>query len=123
MDLRFRYQCGLRFDRSVPSISTLSRVFAELTTTGLAKRLLEYLVTCCKEEGIIDGSHVAIETVSIHAYEKEQPKRKSELTWNANWGAKFDSIGNKVKWSATSFILLSTLQASCLWSSRLHPLM
>ncbi|AZK47489.1 transposase [Paenibacillus lentus] len=98
MDLRFRYQCGLRLDRKAPSIATLSRVFTELTNKGLAKRLFEDLVTRCKQEGIIDGSHVAMDSAAIHAYEKKQPKRKSELTGNANWGAKFDSFGNKVKW-------------------------
>lgn len=98
VDLRFRYQCGLRLDREAPSIATLSRVFAELTSKGLAKRLFEDLVVQCKKEGIIDGSHVAIDSAAIHAYEKKQPKRKSELTGNANWGAKFDSFGNKVKW-------------------------
>lgn len=98
MDLRFRYQCGLRLDREAPSVATLSRVFADLTSKDLAKRLFEDLVTRCKQEGIIDGSHVAIDSAAIHAYEKKQPKRKSELTGNANWGAKFDSFGNKVKW-------------------------
>ncbi|MEI0738768.1 transposase [Paenibacillus sp. JTLBN-2024] len=39
-DLRFRYQCGLPLDREAPSISTLSRVFSELTRKDLAKRLL-----------------------------------------------------------------------------------
>lgn len=31
MDFRFRYQCGLRLDRKTPSISALSRVFAQIT--------------------------------------------------------------------------------------------
>jgi len=98
VDLRFRYQCGLRLDREAPSIATLSRVFTELTNKGLAKRLFEDFVTRCRQEGILDGSHVAIDSAAIHAYEKKQPKRKSELTGNANWGAKFDSFGHKVKW-------------------------
>lgn len=98
VDLRFRYQCGLRLDRPAPSISTLSRVFAWLTKKGLAKQLFEDLVTTCKREGIIEGSHVAIDSAAIHAYEKKQPKSRSEQTGNANWGAKFDSFGNKVKW-------------------------
>ncbi|MNC08611.1 Transposase DDE domain protein [compost metagenome] len=97
-DLRFRYQCGLRLDRPAPSISTLSRVFAGLTHKGLAQRLFEDLVAQCQEAGIIDGTHVAIDSAAIDAYEKKEPKRKSELTGNANWGAKFDTFGNKVKW-------------------------
>jgi len=50
------------------------------------------------QEGVIDGSHVAIDSAAIHSYEKKQPKRKCELTGNANWCAKFDSFRNKVKW-------------------------
>ncbi|WP_366414808.1 transposase [Paenibacillus sp. GP183] len=72
-DLRFRYQCGLPLDREAPSISTLSRVFAELTEKNLAKQLFEDLVKRCQQEGIIDGSHVAIDSAAIHAYEKKQP--------------------------------------------------
>jgi len=97
-DLRFRYQCGLSLDREAPSISTLSRVFAEITKKELAKRLFEDLVARCRQEGILDGSHVAIDSTAIRAYEKKQPKRKSEQTGNANWGAKLDSFGNKITW-------------------------
>jgi IS5 family transposase len=97
-DLRFRYQCGLSLEREAPSISTLSRVFAEITKKKLAKRLFEDLVAYCRQEGILDGSHVAIDSTAIRAFEKKQPKRKSEQTGNANWGAKLDSFGNKITW-------------------------
>lgn len=97
-DLRFRYQCGLPLDREAPSIATLSRVFADLTKKDLAKQLFDDLVKRCRQEGIIDGSHVAIDSAAVHAYEKKQPKKKSEQTGNANWGAKFDSFGNKITW-------------------------
>ena len=97
-DLRFRYQCGLSLEREAPSISTLSRVFKEITEKNLAKRLFEDLVKQCLQEGIIDGDYVAIDSAAIHAYEKKQPKRKSQLTGHANWGAKFDSFGNKMTW-------------------------
>ena len=40
VDLRFRYQCGLSLERPAPSISTLSRVFEELTKQNLAQQLL-----------------------------------------------------------------------------------
>lgn len=72
--------------------------FAELTHKSLAKQLFEDLVAQCQEAGIIDGTHVAIDSAAIHAYEKKEPKRKSELTGNANWGVKLDTFGNKVKW-------------------------
>lgn len=51
----------------------------------------------CQAIGIIDGTHIAIDSAAIHAYEK-RTQAKSELTGNANWGAKFDTFGNKVKW-------------------------
>jgi len=97
-DLRFRYQCGLSLDREAPSISTLSRVFADITKKELAKRLFEDLVAHLRQEGVLDGSHVAIDSTAIRAYERKQPKRKSEQTGNANWGAKLDSFGNKITW-------------------------
>jgi transposase, IS5 family len=97
-DLRFRYQCGLRLDRSAPSIATLSRVFTDLTQKGIAQWLFEDLVSQCQETELIDGTHIAIDSAAIHAYEKKEPKRKSELTGNANWGVKLDTFGNKVKW-------------------------
>jgi len=97
-DLRFRYQCGLSIDRPAPSISTLSRVFAALTKKKLAEKIFLDLVQLAQEEGIIDGSHQAIDSAAIDAYEKKQPKKRSEQTGNANWGAKYDSFGNKITW-------------------------
>lgn len=46
----------------------------------------------------MDGQHVAIDSAAIDAYEKKQPKSRSTHTGNANWGAKFDSFGNKLTW-------------------------
>lgn len=97
-DLRFPYQCGLRLGIPAPSISTLSRVFAELTCKNLAQQLFEDLVAQCQEAGILGGMHVAIDSAAIYASEKKEPKRKSEPTGNANWGVKLDTFGNKVKW-------------------------
>jgi len=97
-DLRFRYQCGLSIDHPAPSISTLSRVFAALTKKKLAEKIFLDLVQLAQEEGVIDGKHQAIDSAAIDAYEKKQPKKRSEQTGNANWGAKFDSFGNKITW-------------------------
>nr|WP_281172608.1 transposase [Aneurinibacillus terranovensis] len=96
-DLRIRYQCGLPLDREAPSISTLSRVFAELTKKNLAKQLFEELVKRCQQDGIIDGS--TLRSIALPSMlTRRNPKRKSELTGHANWGAKLDSFGNKVTW-------------------------
>jgi len=97
-DLRFRYQCGFRLDEPAPSIATFSRVFGSVVDKGLAKELFIDLVSQCKESGIIDGSHLAIDSTAIGAYEKKQPKSRSQETGNANWGAKYDTFGNKLTW-------------------------
>jgi len=73
-------------------------VFADVTKKELAKRLFEDLVAHLRLEGVLDGSHVAIDSTAIRAYERKQPKRKSEQTGNANWGVKLDSFGNKITW-------------------------
>ncbi|GEO27601.1 transposase [Alicyclobacillus acidoterrestris] len=97
-DLRFRYQCGFRLDEPAPSIATLSRVFKAVVDKDLAKALFIDLVSQCKEAGIIDGSHLAIDSTAVGAYEKKQPKSRSQETGNANWGAKYDTFGNKLTW-------------------------
>ncbi|WP_206923100.1 transposase, partial [Alicyclobacillus suci] len=94
----FRYQCGFRLDKRVPSISTLSRVFATITEKGLAKTLFVDLVSQCREAGIIGGTHLAIDSTAISAYERKQPKLRSQETGNANWGAKYDTFGNQLTW-------------------------
>jgi transposase, IS5 family len=97
-DLLFRYQCGFGLNETVPSIATLSRVFAAIVNKGLAKSLFVDLVHQCKEAGIIDGTHLAIDSTAIGAYEKKQVKLRSQETGNANWGAKYDTFGNKLSW-------------------------
>lgn len=97
-DLRFRYQCGFRLDERAPSISTLSRVFAAITDNGIAKALFIDLVNQCRDYSIINGEHLAIDSTAISAYEKKQPKSRSQETGNANWGAKYDTFGNKLTW-------------------------
>ena len=40
----------------------------------------------------------AIYSTVIGAYEKKQPKLRSQGTGNTNWGAKYDTFGNKLTW-------------------------
>lgn len=97
-DLRFRYLCGFRLIESAPSIATLSRVFKAIVEKDLAKALFVDVVSQCKESGIIDGSHLAVDSTAIGAHEKKQPKSRSRETGNANWSAKYDTFGNKLAW-------------------------
>ncbi|GMA62168.1 hypothetical protein GCM10025859_26080 [Alicyclobacillus fastidiosus] len=83
-DIRFRYQCGFRLDKPGPSVSTLSRVFQAIVDKHLAEALFIDLVSQCKDAGIIDGTHLAIDSTAIGAYERRQPKSRSQETGNAN---------------------------------------
>jgi IS5 family transposase len=96
-DIRFRYQCGFRLDQRVPSVSTFSRIFSRLTEKGLLEKLFFDLVQQCREKGIINGKHVAIDSSAIDAYEKKKPKARC-MDGHASWGAKLDSFGNKITW-------------------------
>src|SRR5690606_39346172 len=92
-----RYQCGSLLYQGIPSISTLSRVFQQITARGLAEKLFADFVEACREEGILDGKHVAIDSTAVDVYEKKKPKSNLSKT-NATWGSKFDSHGNKITW-------------------------
>lgn len=112
-DLRFRYQCELPLNREAPSISTLSRVFTELTKKNLAKQLFEDLVKRCQQDSIIDGSHVVIDSSAIHACEKKQPKRKSEQTGNANWVRNLTPLATRLLGLVTNSIWPLIRKANC----------
>jgi hypothetical protein len=73
-------------------------VFQAVVEKELAQELFTDLVNQCRESGIINGEHIAIDSTAIGAYEKKQPKSRSQHTGNANWGAKYDTFGNKLTW-------------------------
>ncbi|OOR62386.1 transposase, partial [Bacillus mycoides] len=85
--------------------STLSRVFSAVVELGLAEKLFIDLVSQCKEASIINGRHLAVDSAAVKSYEKKQPKSKSQETGNANWGAKYDTFGNKLAWFGYKFHL------------------
>lgn len=97
-DIRFRYQCGFELAKRVPSISTFSRVFHQIVEKELAQKLFADLVQQCLDENIIVADTIAIDSTAIDAYEKKQPKSKSQKTGDATWGAKYDTFRNKITW-------------------------
>lgn len=109
---QFRYQYGLRLDREAPSIATLSRVFAELTSKGLAKRLSS---NASKKESSMG---VMLQSIVQRFMPTRKKTKRTKLTCNANWSAKIDSFGNKAKWFGYKLYLAVELPASCKWRSR-----
>ncbi|MCL6445408.1 MAG: transposase [Alicyclobacillus sp.] len=97
-DLRFRDQCGFSLHEPVPSVSTLSRVFQAIVDKGVAATLFADLVRRCRDEGLIEGEHVVIDSTAIQAYERKHPRSEIQPADRANWGAKFDAFGNKLAW-------------------------
>ncbi|MDT3698107.1 MAG: transposase [Thermincola sp.] len=97
-DIRFRYQCGFELPKRIPSIATFSRVFGQIVEKEIAQKLFNDLVQQCLDANIVVGETIAIDSTAIDAYEKKQPKSKSQKTGNATWGAKYDTFRNKITW-------------------------
>jgi transposase, IS5 family len=96
-DIRFRWQCGFSIDAGIPSVATLSRVFKKIVKKRIAERLFNSLVRECQQEDLIDGSHIAIDSCGIIAYEGKRATSKWDGV-NATWGVKCDSFGKKLRW-------------------------
>lgn len=57
------------------------------------------LVSKAKDLGIIDGSHVAIDSTEINSFERSKPSSKiAKDGISPNWGNKKDTNGNDHKW-------------------------
>ena len=84
-----------------PSIAILSRVFKHIVQQGFAGKVFIDLVSQCREAGIINGQHLAIDSTAINAYEKKQSNSRSQDIGNGNWEVKKDTYGNIMRWLGT----------------------
>lgn len=95
----FRYTCGFNILSKTPSASTFSRFLAKISGSPYLEDDFLNLVKRGKSLGIIDGTNVVIDSTKIDAYEKAKPKSKLKNDGkSANWGAKRDTDGNKIRW-------------------------
>ena len=61
--------------------------------------LFQSLVSRAEVMELIDGSVISIDATKLEAYEKSKPKKYiSPDGQSADWGAKRDTDGNKIKW-------------------------
>lgn len=98
-DPEFRYCCGFTLLDPTPSESSFSRFIARLAETPELEELFHELVLEAKSFGIIEGSHVAIDSTKVDAYETSKPKSKIiDDGTHPNWGMKRDTNGNNIKW-------------------------
>jgi len=113
-----RRLCGWERECDVPSEPTFSRAFAEFAKSGLPQRIHEGMVKKHLGEKLV--GHISRDSTAIEAREKSvkkdksnvskserrlavQPNRSlvenlSELPKACDWGAKYDSNGNKMTW-------------------------
>jgi len=95
----FRYNCGFNVLDVPPSESTFSRFLDKIAASEALEEEFKLLALKAKDLGIIDGSHVAIDSTEIKAFEKSRPSSKIVKDGvSPNWGKKRDTDGNDHKW-------------------------
>jgi transposase len=98
-DPTFRYNCGFNVLDAPPSESTFSRFISKIAESEFLEEEFKLLVLKAKDFGIVDGSHVAIDSTEINAFEKSKPSSKIVKDGvSPNWGKKKDTDGNDHKW-------------------------
>jgi len=113
-----RRLCGWESVGMIPSEATFSRAFTQFADSELPQRIHKGMVK--KYLGAKLVGHISRDSTAIHAREKAvkkekkeeavkerrlalQPKRTleenlSEIPKSCDWGAKYDSNGNKMRW-------------------------
>ena len=118
----FRYTCGFGILEETASASTFSRFLTKISNSPYLEKDFEELVKRAKSIGIIDGTKVAIDSTKIDAYEKSKPKSKlKDDSKSANWGAKRDTDGNKIRWFGYKLHILADCKSELPLSILLSP--
>ncbi len=118
----FRYSCGFNVLAVPPSQSTSSRFMTKLSKTTALEKDFETQIILAKQLGIIDGTNVSIDSTKIDAYEKSKPASKLQNDGiSANWGAKRDTDGNKIRWFGYKLHILVDCKSDLPLSILLSP--
>lgn len=103
-----RYNCGFEVLSKVPSEATFSRFADKLAESDALLKLFGDLVVHAKELGIVDGSHISIDSTKVDAFEASKPKKDIvDDGTNPNWGMKRDTHGNNIRWFGWKLHILS----------------
>jgi len=118
----FRYTCGFNILSSTPLASTFSRFLTKISSISSLEYDFVNLVKRAKALGIIEGTNIAIDSTKIDAYEKSKPKSKLKNDGkSANWGAKRDTDGNKIRWFGYKLHILADCKSELPLTILLSP--
>lgn len=114
----FRYTCSFNILARTASTSTFSRFLTKISNSPSLEKDFEVLVKKANSIGIIDGTNIAIDSTKIDAYEKSKLKNDGK---SANWGAKRDTDGNKIRWFGYKLHILADCKSELPLSILLSP--
>ena len=99
-DLRFRIACGFKIGELIPSVPTLCRAFNKLSETDALDKIYSKLLKIARELDIIDSENIAIDSSKLESYDSPKPNSKIDKSDpdRADWGAKYDSHKNRIRW-------------------------
>lgn len=105
-DLRFRYQCGFRLDQDAPSVSTFSRVFADMVEKQIAEQLFHDLVSSCQTEGLMITQHLLLIVQRLKRMNENSRRRSLKPQEMPRGVPSLIRMATKSPGLATKFILL-----------------
>jgi transposase, IS5 family len=98
-DIGLRYDCGFPLYDGIPSTATFCRFIQVISNTSSLQEFFDHLVKKAFEIGVMNGTHVAIDSSKIDAYEKTVARNRVVKDGkHADWGSKQDTNGNQITW-------------------------
>lgn len=117
-----RFICGFNVLQKAPSTSTFSRFLDEIANSSELEKDFENLIIKAKKLNIIDGTNVAIDSTSIHSFEKAKPKAKLiDDKKSSDWGVKKGSDGKVLHWFGYKLHILSDCKSELPLSILMTP--
>ena len=121
-DPSFRYACGFGIMDQTPSESVFSRFQDALAEESTLVEMFQNLVITGKQESIIDGSEIAIDSTKLSSYEAAKPKKDLIDDGNhPNWGMKRDTNGNNIRWFGWKLHILCDAKSELPLSIKVTP--
>lgn len=98
-DPSFKYACGFGIMDKTPSESVFSRFQDALAEEPILWEMFQNIVLSGKQEGLIEGTDIAIDSTKLDSYEAAKPRKDLIDDGNhPNWGMKRDTNGNNIAW-------------------------